>query len=373
MYTYKSELVPFANIGREHGNVRLPNNINNGDRLAIIPLSDDVEDFGGFKTPMTLCDDYNIISGNRRYEALVYLKENKPEVFERLFGKGVPCVIMVGASVQELQTAICDHNNTLQLNNFWELFLCYEKLKAIHATQATIAVNLNTLMDTVISPITGKRKAKIMELTEAMADASETKASQLQAEIDEEISQARHGRVQWLGTIHDAPYIVQRAIFFKYSGEKDAAFPDERTTNRLTESETKKLVAAHNEDKEDSATNGKTVNRTVVGAKFTALWEKTLERKDKVGKPTDAKPRRMSVQAIADTAKDTESKGVAAILACVLDETASRSVIHDADELLRVSEIASVHLSADWEALRSNVAEWEVAQNAASSDDEAVA
>lgn len=366
MFTFKSALIPLENIGREYGNVRLPNNAT--DRLAIIPLAEDIIDYGGLKTPLTICEKQNLISGNRRYAAIGHIKENKPKVFENLFGKGIPCVVMEGASVEDLQNAIIDHSNTLQLSNFWELYLCYVKLRNFNATQQTVAVNLNTLMDTVIAPITGKRLAKVKELTAAKVDASDTKAAQLQKEIDEEIAEARHGRVQWLSTIYDAPAIVQRAIFYKYSGEKADGFEDEQTTNRLTESETKKLVAAHSEDMEDSETNGKTVSKTVPGVKFIALWEKTLASKDKASKPTEAKPRRMAVQDIIAISKDSESKGIRGTLSCILDTEADRGIIKASDRLLYLAEIVSKHLPDAWGEVENMVSAWEAAQNAATSE-----
>lgn len=366
MFTFASALVQLENIGREYGNVRLPNNAT--DRLAILPLAEDIVDYGGLKTPLTICEKQNLISGNRRYAAIAYIKENKPEVYNRLFGKGIPCVIMEGASVEDLQNAIIDHSNTLQLSNFWELYLCYVKLRNFNATQQTVAVNLNTLMDTVIAPITGKRLAKVKELTAAKIGASDTKAAQLQKEIDEEIAEARHGRVQWLSTIYDAPAIVQRAIFYKYSGEKAEGFESEFTTNRLTESETKKLVAAHNDDMADSETNGKTVSKAVPGVKFTALWEKTLANKNKEGKPVDAKPRRMAVQDIVSVSKDCESKGIRATLSCVLDTDADRVVIKTSDRLLYVAEIVSKHLPEAWQEVENMVANWEAEQNAATDE-----
>lgn len=96
-------------------------------------------------------DRFLVTRGNRRFLAVLWIKENDPEAYATIFPKGmIPCIVHKKCSAQEIALLRIDFDPSAERQslNEWEQFLAVRVLvKAGYLTEAGIAEKMGKMVD----------------------------------------------------------------------------------------------------------------------------------------------------------------------------------------------------------------------------------
>lgn len=244
---------------------------------------------------------YLTMRGHRRREALHYLKDHEPNIFEAKFGKGVPVTVFSGLTEHEILDRKVDHGNELALGNMFEVLLSAIMLFTASFTEKSVAMKLSGLLNR-LNPMKPGKKKKIQELEAKKAEAKGDEAIKLGKEIEEINLAYRRGSVQLLHNFYRLPRKVTAAYFRKCTGSMEGCdkvglgeFTKVPMPQSITTSQVTGLFKALKDDLDVKENGVSKFGKRQPGPNFNAKWDEIIAADiEKAANPDDPRPKAMS-------------------------------------------------------------------------------
>jgi hypothetical protein len=314
-------------------NVRLKN-----DGSHLVPSILDI----GLTDPLWVqqLDDgnFDLKRGFLRTHAITLIRDNYPDEYKRLFGKGITCIVVSDGTAADYARIHVDQGNQQPLTHKFEIQLSANMLFAAGLTERQVAVHLAGLLDR-ISPL----KAEVLE------DLAKARESQGEDAYQQRYAEARRGIVQSLKQLWQSPSRVLDAQRYAATMKLPEWAESARQVPILTTKQITALAKAHNEDLLvlDEDTKLPKYDQENPGPSFLNLWAeyvtKTIESKDK----DKTRSKALAATKIEDQSKTFVSNGFRALCNQHVGK-AYGGDLHDMDRLVSVAECLQKHDPEFW-------------------------
>lgn len=316
----KETRIPFENIERAW-NVRL---IEDGSHLV-----DSICDIG-LQQPIVVNGDNGtttIIQGHLRMDGIRRIKEDFPEKFEALFGSGVPCVVITGASDRELALLHIDHGTITTLTRDYEIAVAFQRLFQVGLTQEDAANHMSALLDSS-RPVKGERLIELRKIREEQGEVA----------YRQEYGKYRRGTTQFFHSLAHCPESVMDALRYYDTEELPDGVASIEELPRITKASVKKFYDGFLEDLKIKDLRGlPTHTRENPGPNFRRVWEEQVEMANDARNKTETRPKMWTGQKLRDQAKTLTSDGMRAACLTYAGDDIDLS-LQEADALLQVAE-----------------------------------
>ena len=180
----------------------------------------------GLATPLVVHNTgdgtYETIMGHRRTNALSAFLTRDPEGFNKMFAAGIPCIVHSGLTRLEIETLKADSGNTVTLSHPYECQLFCNAQFDNGASMAQTGINAEAIL-AACHPITDDKVLKDLAAFQAEAErlTAEGRTAAAQAawsDFEKRYKEARHGKMQAIKAIYDAPHLVMAFYHFTANG-----------------------------------------------------------------------------------------------------------------------------------------------------------
>ncbi len=179
-----------------------------------------------------------ILRGHRRFRAVGLLRKEQPTVFERLFIDGLPCVVMEDITDNEATEIMNDHGESKSLTNEAEIYQLIKGYYRIGLNENQTLSKVLTLLDEV-KPLSGEARTDCESLKHMLETAKPAKREACLQAYTERVQKARRGIMQKYTQVYRNGSIVERCMFYVWTGLIPEGFEAEEMVKLTTGDVTK--------------------------------------------------------------------------------------------------------------------------------------